>query len=91
MGTFISKRHHKWNNYYKKLTGTDKETADYIYHLQQQIDYLERKLAQLATDFDEYKKGHDDNCFISINQPVAVEKPIYNVDEFLKGVNNDLE
>lgn len=61
MGTLISKRHLRWNNYYSKLRGTDQETADYLYHLQQQIDCLERKLAQLAIDFDEYKKGHIDN------------------------------
>lgn len=64
MGTLISKRNMRWNNYTKKLKGYDQETADYLYHLQQQIDYLERKLVQLACDFDEYKKGHTDDSSV---------------------------
>lgn len=62
MGTLISKRHLRWNNYYSKLRGTDQETADYLMHLQQQVDALERKLAWLTIEFDEYKKGHIDNA-----------------------------
>lgn len=61
MGTLISKRHLRWNNYYSKLRGTDQETADYLMHLQQQIDYLERKLAEVRIDLSELKEGHNDD------------------------------
>lgn len=61
MGTLISKRHLRWNNYYDKLRGTDKETADYLMHLQQQIDYLERKLAEVRIDLSELKEGRNDD------------------------------